>query len=174
MGPAAGYAAASTINWNRNVITRLAHGLLRPMYGESLFRFSRPLALEEPKLFAAVLCLIPGCMSLLALGCVERARRRNVRNIAAADHDRRGRIAGERESTDSSAAPIRRPRAISAPTESPQFVPRRPTEPQRGARPPRGQSFLDPSTYVHHNIFFMSADSLAAYMSASPPPYFVW
>jgi hypothetical protein len=96
--PSVEYVTASSINWNKNTLTRLLHFGLQSVYGDAVYRFPRPLVSEEPKLFVAILCLIPGGISLLALGCVERAGRRNARRAFSHRDHEVSTIAGTQDS----------------------------------------------------------------------------
>jgi len=68
----ANYMGASTINWNKNALTRIAHDMLYRWKGEQLYRMARPVPLEEPKLFFSLAALMTavalyGCQELLVL-----------------------------------------------------------------------------------------------------------
>ena len=75
------YDHASSINWKKNGLTSLAHALLRTVWGEDVYRFHRPLVLEEPKLYAGALSLIPAVMAVSVVGYVRRCRK-----VRSADH----------------------------------------------------------------------------------------
>ncbi|MEK6797641.1 MAG: transglutaminase domain-containing protein [Planctomycetota bacterium] len=69
------YAAASTVNWDKNVATRAAWSVLHPWLGEDIWRLRRPVVLEEPTLAAASLgAAIAAAMLSGGLGCRRRAR----------------------------------------------------------------------------------------------------
>ncbi len=94
--PSVEYVSASSINWNKNTLTRLVHFGLHSVCGDAVYRFPRPLVLEEPRLFVALVCLIPGGISLFALGCVGWADRRNARR-AVLRHDREAPTSVDRQ-----------------------------------------------------------------------------
>jgi len=56
------YDHAASINWDKNVVTRLLYDRLHVRYGNDVYRLPRPVILEEPKLFVAA--------ALTGLGCV--------------------------------------------------------------------------------------------------------
>jgi len=62
----AAYDRATSINWNKNAVTRAAHNLMSAWWGDEVFRLPRPLILEEPKLFVASALLLLGMIALLA------------------------------------------------------------------------------------------------------------
>jgi hypothetical protein len=51
------YHHASSVNWNHGLLTKTAFAILHPMLGEDVYRFSRPVVLEEPELAVAALAL---------------------------------------------------------------------------------------------------------------------
>ncbi len=61
----AAYDRASSINWDRNVMTRAAHALLAAWYGDEVYRIRRPVVLEEPKLMVAAAFLLVAASILL-------------------------------------------------------------------------------------------------------------
>jgi hypothetical protein len=85
--PAVAYDTASSTNWNRNVFLRILGGGLHLLYGDTIYRYRRPLVLEEPKLLVAALSLIPGGISLAVLCFVAVAGlRRPQRTASSPEH----------------------------------------------------------------------------------------
>ena len=66
---------ASSVNWNKNALTRAMHDLLLPSWGEELYGLSRPRVLEEPKLFVGCLGLALSLGMLVVQGVIGRIRR---------------------------------------------------------------------------------------------------
>ena len=81
----ASYTAAATINWNKSAITRWLHDILHKRIGEKIYQLPRPLALEEPKLFACTACLALAAIILMILGVVPLASRVARRVFGAAE-----------------------------------------------------------------------------------------
>lgn len=76
----AGYDRAGSINWNRNGLTRFVRDRLLPGLGDDVYRLSRPLPFEEPKLFVAAAALLSGLSASSVWGFrVWQARRRHAR-----------------------------------------------------------------------------------------------
>ncbi len=75
------YGLAASVNWNKNSVMRAVHEVIHPMLGDELYSWPRPIALEEPKLFIALLSatgamlalLLPRAWSLAAQWLVRRA-----------------------------------------------------------------------------------------------------
>ncbi len=79
------YHHVSTINWDQNAFSRWTRDRLLPLFGDRVYRFSRPAILEEPKLLATVTLLTPGVLVILLMGCkaamrLARRRWRRLRN----------------------------------------------------------------------------------------------
>ncbi len=72
------YTMAGSINWGKNAITRFARLLLSPRLGDAIHRLPRPMPLEEPKMFVAVICFVIGTMALLIPGLTTRLTRRRT------------------------------------------------------------------------------------------------
>lgn len=70
------YEGATTINWNKNAVTRTAHDVLIRWVGEELYRWSRPVALEEPKLFVSLATLV---LAVSLYGCGQFVTRLGFR-----------------------------------------------------------------------------------------------
>lgn len=68
----AAYDHASSINWERNALTKAAHAILYSSYSDEVYRIRRPNVLEEPKLFLAVVLLGAGFLSVVASRLVVR------------------------------------------------------------------------------------------------------
>jgi hypothetical protein len=51
------YTLVSSINWNKNFLTKCIHNAARARVGDALYAWPRPLVLEEPKLAMAALAL---------------------------------------------------------------------------------------------------------------------
>lgn len=62
----ASYDHASSINWNKNLITKSARMLMACWYGDEVYRLSRPIILEEPKLFVATIIIVFAAFVLIA------------------------------------------------------------------------------------------------------------
>lgn len=59
----AAYDYASTINWGKYVLTAAVRDLAKLWLGDSIYRISRPIVLEEPKLIVgALLGVVGGCV----------------------------------------------------------------------------------------------------------------
>ena len=80
------YDRASSINWGKNRLTRLTHGLLISMWGDDVYRLRRPLVLEEPKLAVASGGLVV-CGVVLLFGVAARRRSRRVADFPAPDNE---------------------------------------------------------------------------------------
>ncbi|MDO8630188.1 MAG: transglutaminase-like domain-containing protein [Phycisphaerales bacterium] len=70
------YDHAASINWNKNAFTRLLHDQIRVGSGDGVYRFPRPLVLEEPKLFVAAALTGMGCVCFASTVIVRRSKRR--------------------------------------------------------------------------------------------------
>jgi hypothetical protein len=68
----AAYDHASSINWNRNQLTRAAFKTLAPWYGSEIHRLHRPLVFEEPKLAVAALILAGTALLLVTARAAAR------------------------------------------------------------------------------------------------------
>lgn len=66
------YQFASSVNWNKNSLTRSLHDALYPLAGEMLYSWPRPLFVEEPKLLVSMMA----CAAALAALAVSRVLRR--------------------------------------------------------------------------------------------------
>jgi hypothetical protein len=56
----AAYDYASTINWDKNLLTASVRDLAKWWLGDSIYRMSRPIVLEEPKLFVGAMLGVMG------------------------------------------------------------------------------------------------------------------
>jgi hypothetical protein len=74
------YGLASTFNWNKNILTRVALAVIQPFYGDGVYRLPRPAVLEEPQLALATL------LSLVAVGaaCIAHQLERRCAHDGAA------------------------------------------------------------------------------------------
>ncbi len=63
----AGYAGASTIHWNRNLLTRLVFATLHPFLNDRVFQLRRPTLAENPAQLCGVLTLAAGVVLAIAL-----------------------------------------------------------------------------------------------------------
>ena len=61
------YDRASTMNWNKNSVTRILGGALFAWAGQDLYHWARPVALEEPKLLAGLLAAVLAVYGLFEL-----------------------------------------------------------------------------------------------------------
>jgi len=77
------YDRASTVNWNKNALTRWLGGALFAWAGDDMYHWSRPVASEEPK-------LLVGLISLAIAGAVLIAGR--FARTAASRRRRRARL----------------------------------------------------------------------------------
>ncbi len=89
----AAYDQASTFNWNRNAITRIAHDLLWIWMQDDLYRIRRPLIIESPQLAFSALSATP---ATLALGAIWVLHRRSNRRSKSARGTRRACTAPNR------------------------------------------------------------------------------
>ena len=80
------YDRASSINWGKNGLTRLTHGLLLSILGDDVYRLRRPVVLEEPKLAVASGGLVV-CGVVLLFGVAARRRSRHVVDLSAPDNE---------------------------------------------------------------------------------------
>lgn len=80
------FGAASSINWNKNAVTRMASDLIGVALGDELYRVRRPVVLEEPKLAIAYVALGLSGFSALVSVNLRRSRRR----VAGSVLDARG------------------------------------------------------------------------------------
>jgi len=71
------YDHAASINWNKNAFTRLLHHWIRAGSGDGVYRFPRPLVLEEPKLFVAAALTGLGCACFALTVIVRRSKSRS-------------------------------------------------------------------------------------------------
>lgn len=71
---AAGYSLASSINWNRNPLTRWVYELLLPTWGEDIYSMPRPRFLEEPKLLIALVSSLLFAAVLILHGVAVQVR----------------------------------------------------------------------------------------------------
>jgi hypothetical protein len=80
------YSQASSINWNRNTLTRTAHSLFKLLLGQEVYRLPRPVILEEPKL--AVASLTFGLAVIVATPplLIRKLRLLNMRLRSATTH----------------------------------------------------------------------------------------
>jgi len=72
---AASYAMASSINWDKNALTRTLRDLLLPSWGDELYSMARPRVLEEPKLLVACLGLALSLALLIVQAVAGRVRK---------------------------------------------------------------------------------------------------
>ena len=68
------YDAASSVNWDRNLLTMIMKKLIEARRGEDVYRWPRPVVLEEPKLFVTA-GFVVAAVSCLVLRVVFRVRR---------------------------------------------------------------------------------------------------
>ena len=74
------YDRAGSINWNRNRLMGFVRDRLLPGLGDDVYRLSRPLPFEEPKLFVATVALLLGLTASSLCGFrVWQARSRHAR-----------------------------------------------------------------------------------------------
>ncbi len=79
----ASYRRASSCNWNKNAMTRVLHSMLHPLAGDELYSWTRPIVLEEPKLFVTALAAGVALISLVLPWAYRRARMaRHLRSLA--------------------------------------------------------------------------------------------
>jgi hypothetical protein len=73
------YARATTVNWNKNFVTRLVRDSLAGRLGENLYRLPRPPLLEEPQLAVASAGVLAGTVfgfAAMWFGRRDRTKRR--------------------------------------------------------------------------------------------------
>lgn len=83
----AAYDHATSINWDKNWVTKSVCSVARVFWGDEVYRFARPIVIEEPKLFVATVLLliagmIPAMTSIVSYGCT-RAKRMVVHSGAS-------------------------------------------------------------------------------------------
>ncbi len=79
----ASYVHATSINWNRNFITRSIGRFIRWRIGDGVYRLPRPPVLEEPKLFVSAVLAGIALSSLAATLILARMKTRRVIPVAA-------------------------------------------------------------------------------------------
>lgn len=72
----ASYYQASTFNWNKNAITRMAHDLLWIWTQDDLYRIRRPVIIESPQLAVSA---FSATSATFALGTIWVLNRRSIR-----------------------------------------------------------------------------------------------
>lgn len=81
----ASYHQASTFNWNRNAITRMAHDLLWIWMQDDVYRIRRPVIIESPQLAVSALSATTATFALASIWVLDR---RSIRKSKSARRSR--------------------------------------------------------------------------------------